>query len=87
MQVILFSTAFKKRYRKYLPNQRAHFKERLNLFETEPFHPLLNNHALHTPYDGCRSINMTGDIRAIYEPTRPDLAYFIKIGTHPELYG
>ena len=30
---------------------------------------------------------MAGDIRAVYEPTRADLAYFIKIGTHAELYG
>lgn len=33
-----------------------------------------------------RSINITGDYRAIYE-VKDGIAYFISVGTHHELYG
>ena len=51
-----------------------------------PFHSLLNNHALSGKYSGYRSINIGGDLRAIYEPISLDIAFFIIMGTHPELY-
>ena len=49
------------------------------------FHPLLNNHSLGGEYNGCRSINITGDIRAIFY-VKTDVVVFINIGSHPELY-
>ena len=61
--------------------------ERILLFTKEPFHPLLENHPLHGKFKGCRSINITGDYRAVYEPITEDLAFFTDLGTHSELYG
>ena len=83
---ILLHRNFKKQYKKLTPSYQRRFKERRNLFLQNPFHPLLNNHALHRPYEGCRSINITGDIRAIYEAVGLDTVHFIALGTHPELY-
>lgn len=86
MRVILHQRV-KKRYKKLRASEQRRFKERRNLFLDNPFHPLLNNHALYDPYDGCRSINITGDLRVIYKNIDAGTFYFIALGTHPELYG
>lgn len=82
---ILFKKSFKKGYKGLQLRVRDAFNERLDLFTENNFHLLLNNHSLHGEYDGCRSINITGDIRAIYYRDC-DTATFIRIGTHSELY-
>ncbi|MBI4993180.1 MAG: type II toxin-antitoxin system mRNA interferase toxin, RelE/StbE family [Candidatus Magasanikbacteria bacterium] len=62
------------------------FKEKRNLFIEDMFHPILNNHHLNGEYEGCRSINITGDIRAIFYVRTDGDVVFIKIGSHSELY-
>ncbi|QQS18463.1 type II toxin-antitoxin system mRNA interferase toxin, RelE/StbE family [Candidatus Saccharibacteria bacterium] len=59
---------------------------RLQLFAQDPLSPRLRNHALHTPYKGCYSIDITGDIRAIYYLVDDATALFTHIGTHSQLY-
>lgn len=76
---------FDKDYKKLIPKIKEQFKVRRNIFLAEPFHPILNNHELHGKYAGCRSINITGDYRAIYQ-MKGEMAIFTRIGTHPELY-
>lgn len=76
----------KKRYKKLSTPEQRHFKERRNLFLESPFHPLLNNHGLQGEYQGCRSINITGNLRAIYEEIDSNTVHFIALGTHSELY-
>ena len=61
------------------------FGERLLLFSKDMFHPLLNNHALRGIYKDTRSINVTGDYRALYTHDGEKVV-FIAIGTHSELY-
>ncbi|MDO8408422.1 MAG: type II toxin-antitoxin system RelE/ParE family toxin [bacterium] len=85
--VVLYSKRFRKNYKKLRLALRQKFKDRRNLFLTDPFNPLLDNHPLHGKYDGCRSINITGDYRAIYYYETENTVRFIAIGTHPELYG
>ncbi|MBI3684971.1 type II toxin-antitoxin system YafQ family toxin [Candidatus Azambacteria bacterium] len=62
------------------------FKEKRNLFIEDMFHPLLNNHPLTRKYDGYRSINITGDIRAIFYVKTDGGVVFVTIGSHSELY-
>lgn len=65
------------------------FKNRLSLFLKNPFHSLLNNHSLKGNYSYHRSINITGDWRAIYSETsenKEKIAIFIALGTHSQLY-
>lgn len=78
---------FEKKYVKLPPAIKEKFKERRNLFLADPSSPILNNHSVDKAYPGWRSINITGDYRALYEPKGDDLAVFMKIGTHSELYG
>ena len=61
-------------------------KERLVLFLQDEFNPILNNHPLRGKYKGYRSINITGDLRAIYQYQNPDIGIFVAIDTHSNLY-
>lgn len=84
--MIVFNRSFKKTYKKRDQMIRSHFDERIHLFEQEPFHPLLDNHALHGKWAGYRSINVTGDFRAIFKQ-EGDVATFVDFDTHHNLYG
>lgn len=64
---------------------RERFEERLSIFLDNPFSPELNNHPLRGEYSGCRSINVTGDWRAIFKKAGEDVC-FVDIGTHSQLY-
>ena len=86
MMVILYSRKFRKMYKRLHPNIRERFKERRNAFIDNSYDPVLENHPLHGEYAGCRSINVTGDYRAIYYHESADVVRFIAIGTHSELY-
>lgn len=82
---------FKKRFAKQIDKlsvkiQNA-FYARMSIFQDNQFSPILNNHQLTGKYKGFRSINITGDWRAIFkEFADDDLIIFYLIGTHGELY-
>lgn len=81
-----FSPNFKKRVKKLPLSAKRKLSARLILFVEDPYNPLLHNHTLIGQWGGYRSINITGDYRAIYEKQAEDLAYFIDVGTHAFLY-
>jgi addiction module RelE/StbE family toxin len=81
-----FSPVFRRRIKKVSKDVKSRFKIRLNLFLEDPFNQLLNNHQLAGKYLGYRSINITGDWRAVYRLIDEDTAYFTEIGTHSKLY-
>ena len=80
-----FGKKFRKQYEKLPTKSQDRFDEKLKLFLKDAYSRELNNHALHGKYDGCRSINITGDLRAIYEVRREGLRFLI-IDTHSNLY-
>jgi len=80
------SKKFDKQFAKLSKKIREQCIERMEIFVEDPFDPILHNHAVHHPYDGCRSINVSGDIRAIYQLGNDGIACFIAIGSHSELY-
>jgi len=85
-----FSKKFLKLHKKAPQNIRNAWIKRLALFNQDPFHPLLNNHALTGKLTGYRSINVTGDWRAFYseyEEEKEKVIVFEVIGTHSQLYG
>jgi len=84
--IVRFHKNFKRRYKKLRKKEQARCDERIELFVRDPFNPLLNNHALSGEYKNYRSINIGGDLRAIYELISQDVTFFITLGTHPELY-
>ena len=81
-----YSKKFIKQYSKQSSQIKDKFIERQGLFVTNLFHPLLNNHRLSGEYAGCRSINITGDIRAVFEELSENHVEFVAIGSHSELY-
>jgi len=83
---IRFHYNFKRQYRKLRGNEKKKFKERRNIFLIDPYHPLLNNHPLKGKYEGYRSINIGGDLRALYKRLENDVVLFAEIGSHGNLY-
>ena len=84
---IKFSKKFGKQYDKAPKKVRIAFQKRLTIFRKNIYSYLLNNHALVGRFKGYRSINVTGDWRAIYrELNKGKLALFDALGTHSQLY-
>jgi len=84
--IIIYHRDFKKSYKKLPPKIKEKLEDRLRLFSKDEFSPILNNHALTGEYKGYRSINVTGDLRAVFKRTNDD-AMFVKIGSYSNLYG
>lgn len=81
-----FDKSFKKAYKKIHPKAQKAFDKKLILFDINPFHPTLKNHSLVGPWFGHRSINVTGDIRAIFKQIDNNSVIFVALGTHSQLY-
>ena len=82
---IKLAKSFDKDFKKLTPNQKNKFKQRKNLFIIDEFSSILNNHSLRGNYKGYRSINITGDLRAIYKYSS-NIIVFVAINSHSNLY-
>ena len=83
---IRFHKNFEKKYAKLRAAQKKKFKERRDMFLDNPFNPLLHNHPLQGKFTGYRSINITGDLRALYTLANNGTVIFIDIDIHSNLY-
>lgn len=84
---IKFTRRFVKALAKCSPRVQQAFYRRLSLFLDDKFNPILNNHKLKGRLNNYRSLNITGDVRAIFQEDRNrEIAVFYYIGTHSELY-
>ena len=86
---IKFAKKFKKQYEKASIKIKDAFDKRFELFKENPYQLSLNNHQLTGKYSGKKSINITGDWRAIYSETIESgekLITFNILGTHSQLY-
>ena len=83
---VVFHRRFDKMATKLSPKIKQKMVERITLFSSDPLDKRLRIHALHTPYQGSYSIDITGDIRAIYQLVDNETALFTHIGTHSQLY-
>ena len=81
-----FNKNFEKQFDKLPKNIQEQFFIRLNVFLDSPFNPILNNHQLRGKFKNMRSINITGDIRAIYEQINKNIVLFLMIANHSNLY-
>ena len=85
-----FAKTFVKQHKKAQNKIQEAWEQRLELFLKDQFHPPLNNHQLTGEYKGHRSINVTGDWRAIFiekidEDGNKQIVFKL-IGTHNQLY-
>ncbi len=83
---VILQKDFKKQFSKLNKKIQLEFEDRLRLLLSDQFHPILNSHPLHGEWEKYWSINITGDVRAIYI-TKDFTAIFVAIGTHSQLYG
>lgn len=86
MKRIDFSRKFDKDLRKADIKIKKKFRQRLSFFIKNKDNVLLRNHELKGEWVGYRSINITGDWRAIYEE-KNGVVIFVALGTHSQLYG
>ena len=83
---IRFHKNFIKKYKLLSEKQKKKTQGRLGLFLSNSFNMVLSNHPLKGKYLDYRSINITGDLRAIYKFVSDGECIFVEIGTHNKLY-
>jgi len=83
--IIVYHRDFKKKYKIISPKLKEKLVDRIRLFNKDEFNPVLNNHALKGKWLGYRSINVTGDIRAIFKRDTQSVL-FVAIDNHSNLY-
>ncbi len=84
---IEYSKGFIKDLKNASQGIKNNLKERLKIFVVNKYHPILNNHSLSGKLKHYRSINVSGDWRAIFqEIKKEDTCYFAAIGSHSKLY-
>ncbi len=66
--------------------QKERFYGRLELFKKDPLNKVLREHALKGRYIGYRSIDIGGDLRALYYLDSNVIVIFAFIGSHSQLY-
>jgi addiction module RelE/StbE family toxin len=84
--IIVYHRDFTKSYKKLSPKVKVKLENRLRFFSKDEFNPVLNNHALKGRWLGYRSINVTGDFRAIFKRDVNNVL-FVAVDTHSNLYG
>lgn len=84
---IFYTNTFKKQYKKLPSRVQIQFEERLVLWCTDMSDPRLRVHPLTGVYKGYWSMNVNGDVRAIYRSDGDEIIIFALIGTHSSLYG
>lgn len=82
-----FTKDFWKQYYKLPPKFQKQFDKRLILFLDNPTAPQLRIHPLKGKYAGYWSMNVSGDLRALYTVRGEEIIIFALIGTHSQLYG
>lgn len=79
---VRFSKKFQKQYKKLPFKLQKQLKLRIELWQEQPQHPLLRLHRLEGELSRFYSINITGDVRALYEVIDGELYLYEMIGTH-----
>ena len=84
---IQYLPALKKQYRKLPRKFQQQFDDRLRLFLADPTDPRLRVHPLKGDYAGYWSMNVSGDLRALYLMRGEEFIIFALIGSHSQLFG
>ena len=81
-----YSKKFQKQYKKLPKSVQNKFKKRLELFFKNQRSEILNIHKLHGNFRGLYSLNVGGDVRAVFEHVDDERVEFVAIGSHSKLY-
>jgi len=83
---IVTTKKFRKQFKKQPLKIRREFEKRVAFFLISNNNSQLHIHKLKGIYEGLWSLNITGDIRVIFDTSRQSVVEFIAIGSHSELY-
>jgi addiction module RelE/StbE family toxin len=83
---LIFHRDFERSYANLRSAEKEKCDARLAAFFVDTFDKTLNNHPLRGTYMGYRSINIAGDLRAIYRQIDAETYFFIALGPHKKLY-
>lgn len=61
-------------------------RKQIELFELNPRHPSLRIHKLTGNLSNMWSISINRDVRMVYIILEENIAYFVDIGTHDQVY-
>lgn len=84
---IRYLPKFKKQYQRLPKKIQKQFDERLRLFLVDPTLPQLRVHPLKGAFAGYWSMNVNGDIRALYVLQGEEMVIFALVGSYSQLYG
>lgn len=84
---VRFSKRFNKQLGKLSKQKQDKFWERLELWQRHPESPLLHQHRLSGKLSHFYSINIGGDLRALFQVVDGTIVIYEMIGTHSQLYG
>lgn len=88
MKRIRFTKTFEKSFKKRISsnhNLSKNFAKRLRIFQENPKHPLLRDHALIGTKIGKRAFSISGDFRVVYGEDAEFITFY-DIGTHNQVY-
>lgn len=80
-----FRKAFKRKVRGNKTLERR-FRDRIAIFQNDPFDPRLKTHQLSGQLQGLWSFSIDYDVRVIFSLIEAHRALFVDIGTHEEVY-
>ena len=82
----IFSSKFKKQFKRLSKNTREKIEEILIILVTDENNFILSNRKLHGIFKDYRSINISADLRSVYRKIDQSAYYLLAIGSHSELY-
>jgi mRNA interferase YafQ len=90
MRTLVYTTQFRKDYRKFL--HKPKHLEALNtilrkLEKGEPIPPDRHPHKLHGIYEGCMECHVLSDFLLIWIDEKTDTVWLQRLGSHHELFG
>jgi mRNA-degrading endonuclease YafQ of YafQ-DinJ toxin-antitoxin module len=89
MTEIVLASGFRKAFKRKVrgnKNLEVRFRDRVALFQENPFDPKLKTHRLSGQLRGFWSFSIDYDARVVFSFTDPNRALFVDIGTHEEVY-
>jgi len=89
MTEIVPTSGFRKAFKRKVRGNKAleaRFRERIAIFQDDPFDARLKTHRLAGQLQGWWSFSIDYDVRVVFSFVEPSRVLFVDIGTHEEVY-
>ena len=77
---------FDKQFKKQSAKIKGEFSKKVEMFLININDPLLHIHKLKGAYKVLWSLNVTSDVRVVFDKSYEPVIIFVAIGSHSELY-